>query len=191
MDRRTLLTGAAALAAAPAFAQPTGSTEAEWRDIERMAEAIAAPRIPAREFRPEAFGGRPDGQADALPAIRAAIDAASKAGGGRVVLSPGVWFSKGPVVLKSRIELHLAEGATLLFSPDPDDYLPVVKTRWEGTEVLSYSPLIYAPEVEDVAITGKGVIDGNEKSAFHAWGKIAEPDFQRLRRMGFDGVPLE
>lgn len=192
MLRRTLLAAvlSGAFLAEPAFARTEGSTPQEWADIERMAREIPDPRIPDRAFSPAAFGGKPDGSSDALPAIRAAIEAASKAGGGRIELSPGVWFVKGPVVLKSRIELHLAKGATLLFSPVAEHYLPPVKTRWEGTEVLTYSPLIYAPHVEDVAITGEGVIDGNAASEFHAWHKIAEPDFQRLRRMGFNGVPL-
>jgi polygalacturonase len=66
-----------------------------------------------------------------------------------------------------------------------------VETRWEGTRVLSYPPLIYARDVEDVAITGSGTIDGNARSGFHAWRPRADPDMQRLRRMGFTGVPLE
>ncbi|WP_374468764.1 glycoside hydrolase family 28 protein [Phenylobacterium sp.] len=182
---RTLLAVVAAAALAlPAQAQ---STDADWRMADAIVANIQAPRIPARSFRVE---GRSDGRADARPAILAAIQRASRVGGGRVVLGPGVWFSKGPIHLKSRIDLHLEAGATLLFSPNPDDYLPVVKTRWEGTEVMSYSPLIYAADVEDVAITGPGIIDGNAQSGFHAWYERAEPDFQRLRKMGFDGVPL-
>ncbi|HEY8572697.1 glycoside hydrolase family 28 protein [Phenylobacterium sp.] len=178
----------AALAfALPAAAQSRSDAEA-WRAAEQMAASIAPPRIPARTFAPRA---RPDGRSDTRPAIQAAIAAASRAGGGRVVLGPGVWFSKGPIRLASRIELHLQKGATLLFSPDPADYLPPVKTRWEGTEVFTYSPLVYAAGVEDVAITGEGVIDGNAKSGFHLWAKLAEPDFQRLRRMGFEGAPVE
>jgi len=191
MHRRTLLAQALAaslLLSTGTAAQPAASGADEWRAAEAMAAAIEAPRIPAREVRVE---GVADGKTDARPAILAAIAQASRAGGGRVVLGPGVWFSRGPVVLQSRIDLHLSEGATLLFSPDPDNYLPPVKTRWEGTEVLTYSPLIYARDVEDVAITGPGVVDGNADSRFHAWARIAEPDFQRLRRMGFDGVPLE
>jgi polygalacturonase len=159
----------------------------DWGMIDVIVKRIEAPRIPDRTF---VVQGVADGVTDARPAILKAIDDASKAGGGKVVLGKGVWFSKGPIVLKSRIELHLEDGATLLFSPKASDYLPVVKTRWEGTEVMSYSPLIYAPGVEDVAITGKGVIDGNATSDFHAWAKIAEPDFVRLRKMGFSGAPL-
>ena len=186
MLRRTLL--ALALAAGLAGPAAAESDAALWARAHAMAAAIEAPRIPRREF---PVRGRADGRTDARPAIHAAIAAAARAGGGRVVLTPGVWLSKGPVRLQSRVELHLADGATLLFSPEPDHYLPAVKTRWEGTEVFTYSPLIYAADVEDVAITGLGVIDGNAQSGFHPWAKLAEPDFQRLRRMGFDGVPVE
>jgi polygalacturonase len=180
-----------ACACACAVSASADGPAVDWSRIDAIVSAIERPRIPSRVFDVAARGGVADGRTDALPAIRAAIDAAAAAGGGRVVLGKGVWFSKGPVHLQSRIELHLAEGARLLFSPDPADYLPVVKTRWEGTEVLTYSPLVYARDVEDVAITGKGTIDGNRDSGFHAWHPKAEPDFQRLRRMGFDLVPVE
>jgi polygalacturonase len=174
---------------ASAFEPPTASVD--WSRIDTIVAAIERPRVPRRDFRVADLGGVADGRTDALPAIRAAIEKASAAGGGRVVLAKGVWLSHGPVHLRSRIELHLEEGARLLFSPEPAHYLPVVKTRWEGTEVMSYSPLVYARDVEDVAITGPGTIDGNEASGFHAWHPRAEADFRRLRRMGFDGVPLE
>jgi len=180
----------AALAACsdkPKAAAPAPASGVDWGMIDVIVGRIEAPRIPDRTF---VVQGPADGVTDARPAILKAIDEASAAGGGKVVLGKGVWFSEGPIVLKSHIELHLDEGATLLFSPRASDYLPVVKTRWEGTEVMSYSPLIYAPGVEDVAITGKGVIDGNARSEFHAWAKVAEPDFVRLRKMGFTGVPL-
>ncbi|WP_292652950.1 glycosyl hydrolase family 28 protein [Nocardioides sp.] len=93
--------------------------------------------------------------------------------------------------LTSNIDLHVSEGATLLFGTDTDDYLPVVRTRWEDTELDGYSPLIYAKDVHDVAITGSGTIDGNEDSEFHAWKAEEKPDQLRLRQMGFDGVPVE
>ena len=188
MRSRALL--AALLASAAASGGDPGS-EVDWSRIDAIVAALERPSIPRRDYRVADLGGWPDGRTDTLPAIRAAIEKASAAGGGRVVLSKGVWISRGPVHLRSRIELHLEEGARLLFSPDPADYLPVVKSRWEGTEVMTYSPLVYARDVEDVAITGPGTIDGNQASGFHAWHPKAEPDFRRLRRMGFDGVPLE
>lgn len=177
----------AALAAAPALAQDAPD-RVDWSLVDAIVARIEAPRIPARDFR---VAGPADGRTDARPAITAAIEKAAREGGGRVILSRGTWLSNGPVHLRSRIELHLEEGARLLFSAEPAHYLPVVKTRWEGTEVMTYSPLVYARDVEDVAVTGPGTIDGNPESGFHAWHPRAEPDFKRLRRMGFDGVPLE
>jgi len=175
----------------PLSAQDPTPGRVDWTMVETIVSRIEAPRIPERIYRVADFGAAGDGAADARPAILAAIAKATAEGGGRVVFSPGVWLSRGPIQLQSRIELHLEPGAHLLFAPEPEHYLPVVETRWEGTRVLSYSPLLYARDVEDVAITGAGTIDGNVRSGFHAWHPLADPDMQRLRRMGFTGVPLE
>lgn len=162
----------------------------DWKRADEIVRNIRLPEIPKRDYKITDFGAKSGGVADARPAILAAIKKASAEGGGRVVIPAGKWLSKGPIQLASRIDLHLEEGATLLFSTAAKDYLPAVLTRWEGTEVYGYSPLIYAFEVKDVAITGKGMIDGNSESEFLSWIKKAEPDFQRLRRMGADGVPV-
>jgi polygalacturonase len=199
MPFRKLRTAAAALALGLGFATSAVAAErsapaadkADWSMAEAIVQKIQPPAIPAREFVVTAFGAVGDGRTDARPAILQAIDKSAAEGGGRVVLPAGVWFSKGPIALKSRIDLHLADGARLLFSPDPGDYLPAVKTRWEGTEVMGYSPLIYARDVEDVAITGKGVIDGNADSVFHSWKAREKPDQLALRQMGIDGVPVD
>lgn len=161
----------------------------DWNLAKEIVEGIQLPAIPDREFSILQYGAVAD--SDARPAIHKAIQAASQAGGGRVVIPRGEWMSHGPVVLRSKIELHLAEGAVLKFSPKPSDYLPVVKTRWEGTELYTYSPLIYAAGVEDVAITGSGIIDGNADSVFKQWHPKQNADMQRLRKMGAGGVPVE
>ena len=171
-------------------ADPGPSGEAVWSMLQQIEQHIQLPAIPKRDYQVTDFGALGDGKQDARPAIMAAIDKAAGEGGGRVVLPGGVWLSNGPIVLKSRIDLHVAGGATLLFGPDPKDYLPAVRTRWEGTEMMGYSPLIYARDVEDVAITGKGVIDGNAASVFHGWKKQEKPDQLALRHMGIDGVPV-
>jgi polygalacturonase len=162
-----------------------------WRMVPKIVKSIDEPVIPDRDYQVTDFGAVGDGETDARPAIMAAIEQASEDGGGRIVLPSGTWLSNGPIHLESNIDLHVSEGAHLLFSPEPADYLPVVRTRWEGTEMYGYSPLIYAADVHDVAITGKGVIDGNENSEFHSWNDKQEPDQLALRQMGFDGVPLE
>lgn len=173
------------------LALPVLAVESLDREAERIVAKIELPSIPARRFDITDYGALGDGTSDSRPAILAAIDAAVAQGGGRVELPAGVWFSRGPIVLQSRIELHLAEGARLLFSSSPADYLPAVMTRWEGTEMYGYSPLIYARNVQDVAITGKGVIDGNPESEFFAWHPREKPDQQALRKLGAAGAPVE
>ena len=90
--------------------------------------------------------------------IQGEIDSAAAKGGGKVVVAAGEHFSDGPIRLKSNVELHLEEGAKIVFSDNPQDYLPAVPTSWEGVECLNYSPLVYAYGCTTVAITGKGTL---------------------------------
>ncbi|WP_018885997.1 glycoside hydrolase family 28 protein [Paenibacillus massiliensis] len=103
------------------------------------------------------YGVTHDGVATA--AIAAAIDAASKAGGGTVVVPAGT-FKTGAIWLKSNIELHLSPGAVLSFSTDPEDF-PMVESRWEGVRREVHSPCIFGKDLENVSITGSGTIEGN------------------------------
>jgi polygalacturonase len=167
------------------------SVQNDWNLAAQIIQTVQRPSIPAKDYVITQYGAVDNGKNDVRPAIMKAIEAASKNGGGRVVLPSGTWYSKGPIHLKSNIELHVVEGATLLFSPNPQDYLPVVLTKWEGTEVYNYSPMIYACNVHDVAITGKGVIDGNTNSVFHSWTKLQKNDQIALRKMGATGVPTK
>ena len=92
-------------------------------------------------------------------AINKAILTCSEEGGGTVLVPEGR-FLTGAVHLKSNVNLHLDDNAALVFSLDPKDYLPVVKTRWEGIDCYNYSPLIYAVDCQNIAVTGKGILDG-------------------------------
>ncbi|MBA7691711.1 hypothetical protein ES703_100262 [subsurface metagenome] len=116
-------------------------------------------QFPNRDFNITDYDAVADGQADCTEAFKKAISAAHKAGGGRVLV-PAASFLTGPIHLKSNVNLHVSEGAVVKFTTDPNKYLPVVYTRWEGVECMNYSPLIYAYEQEDIAITGKGTLDG-------------------------------
>jgi polygalacturonase len=162
----------------------------EWTDVPALLTSIHLPSIPDRDFSIADFGAVADGHADALPAIRSAIEACSAAGGGRVIVPAGEYLVNGPIHLRSRINLHVAEGAVLRFSGRPRDFLPLVLTRWEGTLLYNYSPLIYARGAENIAITGKGVIDGNARAEFSSWLARQTPAQNRLRQMGTDGTPL-
>jgi polygalacturonase len=103
------------------------------------------PQFADREFSIVKFGAVEGGKKDSTEAIAKAIAACTAAGGGRVVVPEGV-FLTGAIHLKSGVNLHVVKNATLLFNRDPKLYLPVVFTRWEGTECMNYSPFIYAFE---------------------------------------------
>jgi polygalacturonase len=193
--RRLLATGSAGLAL-PSLVScasfPAANTGA-WAEADAILARIKAPAIPRRDFAIAAFGARPGG--DCTAAIASAIEAAHGAGGGRVVVPSGVWLT-GAIHLRSRVELHVAKGATLRFSRDPNAYLPVVLTRHEGIELMNYSPFIYAYGEEDIALTGEGTLDGHG-DAEHWWNWArrapagAVSDRARLAEMGEQGIPVD
>lgn len=162
-----------------------------WAEAERIVASIRGVDIPARSFAVADHGLPGSGLGDARPAIQAAIESAHEAGGGKVILPDGLWLSDGPVILKSNVELHLSEGAHLRFLPNPESYLPAVRTRWEGTEVYTYSPFIHARGQENIAITGGGTIDGQGEQYWLPWRETQDPIKKVLRDMGRDGVPVE
>ncbi|MCX2481404.1 glycoside hydrolase family 28 protein [Pedobacter sp. MC2016-15] len=115
------------------------------------------------------YGAKRDSSALATAAIAKAITAASKAGGGTIYFPAGKYLT-GPVHLKSNITIMLDAGAELHFSDDFDQYLPMVRSRWEGTDVINFSPLFYGEYLENIAITGRGTINGHGQK----WWDYAE-----------------
>lgn len=146
------------------------------------------PKFPAAVFDIRDFGAVADGKTKNTAAIGRAIDKAASAGGGSVLVPPGHWLT-GPIHLKSNINLYVAEGAELRFSQDFSDYLPPVFTRWEGTEVYSYSPLIYAKDCQNIAITGGGKLNG-QGEAWFPWKK-SKVAAEQLYALAAAGVPPE
>ena len=124
-----------------------------------------------RDFSIADYGAKPDGS-KCTAAIDATFAAAERAGGGRVVVPRGKWFT-GAIRFRSNCELHLADGAEVVFSQDPDDYLPAVHTSWEGMECWNYCPLVYAYCCTNVAISGTGLLKGYEgewkDTKWHSW----------------------
>ncbi|SFU74941.1 Glycosyl hydrolases family 28 [Pustulibacterium marinum] len=114
-------------------------------------------------------------------AIKMAIDSVHKMGGGTVVIPKGEWLTK-TIHFKSNVNLHLDEGAVLLFSEDPNDYLPAVKTSWEGMECINYSPLVYAYECENIAITGKGELKA-KIDVWKTWFSRPKAHMNSLKRL--------
>ena len=148
-----------------------------WDLAADIVRKTKAPRFAPKIFSIVDFGAESDGIFDNTQVFKSAISACHKAGGGRVLVPAGNFFT-GPIHLLSNVNLHLEEGAQLLFSTRPADYLPAVFTRWEGMELMGYSPLVYAYEQENIALTGKGTLNGqaNEMTWWpwkggEQWGK--------------------
>jgi len=158
-------------------------------DIPFEMPVLTLPVFPDAVFNIADYGAVGDGVTKNTEAFARAIAACSKAGGGRVLVPPGKWFT-GPIHLKSNIDLHLAKGAEILFSQNPKDYLPVVFTRWEGNECYNYSPLVYAKDCNNIAITGKGVLNGQGQSWWH-WKHYQYAAAQRLYDSQYNGIPVE
>jgi polygalacturonase len=169
-----------------------------WSEVAGILARIAPPVFPDRVFPVTKYGAVGDGARDCTAAFRDAIAACVRAGGGRVLVPDGRYLT-GAIHLKSRVNLHLSDKATLAFSRNPDHYLPVVFTRWEGVELMNYSALIYAFEQRDIAVTGKGTLDG-QASDEHWWpwkgSRTLPPEATqmaaraRLIDMGARGVPV-
>lgn len=161
------------------------------QQAEMIVEAIREPHFPEHRINVRELGAWGDGIHNDLPVLQAAVDQCSEVGGGTVLVPSGTYWLEGPLHLKSHINLHLEEGSILLFSADLEDFLPVVYARWEGTTLFNYSSFIYANGVENVAITGAGIIDGNSAGKFEGWFEKQRPDQNRLRSMGERATPLE
>jgi polygalacturonase len=161
-----------------------------WQQAEDILKRIVPPRFPNRDFDITEYGAVPDGASDCTEALKQAIAACSKAGGGRVVVPKGT-FLTGAIHLKSGVNLHVVKDATIKFSTDPKRYLPVVFTRYECTEVMNYSPLIYAFEQKNIAITGEGTLDGQANvGVWHQWRSKWGVDSKALVDMGNNNVPV-
>lgn len=138
----------------------------------RVTAPFKMPEIKTPDFRGSKtysildYGAIGDGKTNCTSAIKKAIETCNGNGGG-IVLVPAGNFYTASIYLKSNVNLHLEKGATLLFSTNPIDYLPVVQTRWEGIDVMNYSPLIYAFNETNIAITGEGTLNGQASN--HNW----------------------
>jgi polygalacturonase len=150
------------------FAAP--GQDPAWDQLPALLARIKPPIFPKRDFEITKYGALSDGKKDCTDAIAQAIAACNRAGGGRVVVPVGA-FLTGAIHLKSNVNLYVSSGATLKFIPDPKKYLPVVLTRYEGTELMNYSPFIYADGQENLGITGEGTLDGQcTRENWWSWG---------------------
>jgi polygalacturonase len=163
-----------------------GDYKDPWRNLAGILKQIKAPTFKNQDFNITSYGAVGNGAANNTEAFRKAIDACNQAGGGRVVVPAGNFFT-GPIHLKSNVNLHVMKGATISFSTNPDDYLPAVFTRWEGVELMGYSPLIYAFEQKNIAVTGEGTLDGKANATnWWPWKGQEQYGFKKGQRSQLD-----
>lgn len=148
--------------------------------------------FPEKDFNIKKYGAVEGNKSKNTEAIKKAINACHKAGGGRVIIPAGEWLT-GAIHLKSNVNLHLEENAVLRFTDNPSDYLPSVMTSWEGMECYNYSPLVYAFECKNIAITGTGTLQP-EMDLWKKWFARPKPHMDALKRlyaMASTDVPVE
>ena len=185
---------------APALAHAQQWDEALYKQIE---QSIRVPQFPDQTYLITKYGAKTDATAaQNQKAIQKTIDLCSKKGGGKVVVPAGSKFLTGAIQLKSGVNLEVQEGAVLEFAFEPELY-PIVETSWEGLECFNISPCVYAFKAKDIAITGKGTIDGGgSRDTWWPWvgnarfGYKGEGPAQnkggraRMLKNGEDGIPM-
>ncbi|MGO4821407.1 MULTISPECIES: glycoside hydrolase family 28 protein [unclassified Flavobacterium] len=129
-----------------------------WKKMQQIIETVKEPVFKNKSYNVADFGAKAGGVFDNTEAFKKAIEFCSKNGGGKVVVPSGQYFT-GPINLEDNVNLHLESGCEILFSTKSTDY-PLVNTSFEGTELMNHSPLIYANNKKNIAITGSGTLNG-------------------------------
>ncbi|MGB8319980.1 MAG: glycoside hydrolase family 28 protein [Ignavibacteriaceae bacterium] len=163
-----------------------------WEQVPEILKKIVAPKFPDTKFNIIKYGAIADGKTLCTKAFEKAIAACNKKGGGIVEVPEGEYIT-GAIHLKSNVNLHISKGAIVKFSTNPKDYLPVVLARWEGMDVMNYSPLIYSYKQKNIAVTGEGILDGQSSNEnWWKWKSMGndKDSRPRLMQMNDDKVPV-
>lgn len=171
--------------------QAPSLNEAGWRKVNDILARIKDPEFSQQTFNVLDYLQNTFKEKSFQSAINTAIKECNRRGGGRVIVPKGEYLSNGPIHLLSNVNLYLEEGSIIKFGINPVDYTPLVFVRWEGTLCYNYSPLIYAYQQKNIAVTGNGIIDGQTQLGWYKWkndpsGKNQEPDKKVLRQNGND-----
>lgn len=180
----------------------TKTTADPWLYMGKILDTVKPPIFKNQVYNIKNFGAVSDTTTLNTTAFENAISACTKNGGGKVLVPKGSYVT-GPIHLDNNVNLHLEEGAEILFSKNLKDY-PIVHTSYEGTELMNYSPLIYAKNKKNIAITGKGILNGQASNEFwwpwcgnvkYGWeegGPKQHTSLTKLKEgMSEKGVPVE
>ena len=158
--------------------------------VDAIIKRIQLPKIPSYKISVTKIGAKGDSISDCKPAFDKAMALCKKNKGGTIIVPKGVYTLNGPIHFVSNVKLHLEEGAKIRFGSNPKDY-PLVLTSWEGTMLYNYSPMIYGNKVENIAITGNGIIDGEAKNTWIKWKPLEKKDQLLSREMNHKNTPIK
>ena len=172
--------------------------------MHQVIQSVPTPKFIDKIYNVLDYGASPDGVKFNTEVFVKVIKVCSENGGGRVVVPKGKYLT-GAIHLDDNVNLHLEEGVEILFSTNTKDYYPLVPTSYEGVELINYSPFIYANNKSNIAITGKGILNG-QANATNWWSWCGKDTYgwkkgmpqqkdslnlPRLMEMGQKGTPLK
>ncbi len=152
---------------------------------------ITGAKISSKKINLQKLGAKADGKTDCKPAFDKAMEMALKQGGLHIIVPKGEYLVKGPIHMQSNVCIEVQQDAQIRFLANPELYLPVVDTSWEGTFLKNYSPFIYGYNLHDVAIIGKGTINGDAGSTFALWRENQKESQALSRKLNHEEVPKD
>ena len=159
-------------------------------EINKIISRIHLPTIPNYAVSVVKYGAKGDSVTNCKSAFDKAMKACERRNGGTIIVPKGTYTINGPIHFVSNVKLHLEDGAKIRFGSNPKDY-PLVLTSWEGTMLYNYSPMIYGINLENIAITGNGIIDGEASKSWIKWKPLEKKDQLLSRDMNHNNVPVE
>lgn len=170
------------------FAQ---NSEFPTAKVDSIVNRIQLPVFPAYQINIVKLGAKGDSVTNNKAAFDKAMGLCKKNNGGTIIVPKGIYKINGPIHFVSNVNLKIEKGAKIKFSDNPQDYLPMVLTSWEGTILYNYSPLIYAYECNNIAITGEGTIDGEGGKTWKTFKAKEAKGKDLSREMNHNSVALK
>ncbi|MCF6130109.1 glycoside hydrolase family 28 protein [Flavobacterium sp. AS60] len=158
--------------------------------VDAIVSRIQLPKIPNYTILVSKLGAKGDSISNDKPAFDKAMKLCQKKKGGTIIVPKGIYTLNGPIHFVSNVKLQLEKGAKIRFSDNPNHYLPMVLTSWEGTMIYNYSPLIYANNCSNISITGEGTIDGEGHNIWNSFKSKEGADKKLTREMNHTNVPI-
>ena len=159
--------------------------------VDSIVNRIQLPVFPSYQINIVKLGAKADSLTNNKPFFDKAMALCKKNNGGTIIVPKGIYKINGPIHFVSNVNLKIEKGAKIKFSDKPEDYLPMVLTSWEGTMLYNYSPLIYAYQCTNIAITGDGTIDGEGGKTWKSFKAKEGKGKDLSREMNHNNVVLK